>query len=143
MDELGMWPREIERLLYRESGLLGMSAISSDMRVLLESGESGARRAVNVFVYRACREMGSLAAALGGLDSIVFTAGIGEHQPEVRRLICEGSAWLGVELDTEANARHGPRISKPGSAVSAWVVPTDEASMIARHAVALLDVTGA
>jgi acetate kinase len=142
MDELGMSPREIERLLYRESGLLGMSGISSDMRVLLESGEPGARRAVDVFVYRACREMGSLAAALGGLDSIVFTAGIGEHQPEVRRLICEGSAWLGVELDAEANARHGPRISTDRSAVSAWVVPTDEESMIARHAVALLDASG-
>ena len=142
MDELGMSPREIERLLYRESGLLGMSGISSDMRVLLESGEAGARRAVDVFVYRACREMGSLAAALGGLDSIVFTAGIGEHQPEVRRLICEGSAWLGVELDAEANARHGPRISTDRSAVSAWVVPTDEESMIARHAVALLDASG-
>lgn len=139
MDELGMSPREIERLLYRESGLLGMSGISSDMRVLLESSEPSARRAIDVFVYRACRELGSLAAALGGLDSIVFTAGIGEHQPQVRQRICEGSAWLGVELDTAANARHGPRISPPGSAVSAWVVPTDEESMIARHVVALLD----
>jgi acetate kinase len=137
-DELGMGVRDVERLLYHESGLLGMSGVSSDMRDLLASDEPAARLAVDVFVYRARRELGSLAAALGGLDAIVFTAGIGENQPEVRRRICADAAWLGVELDETANGRHGPRISTPGSRVSAWVVPTDEETMIARHVGALL-----
>jgi acetate kinase len=125
--------REVERLLYQESGLLGLSGVSSDMRDLLESDAPSARLAVEVFVYRAQRELGSLAAALGGLDAVVFTAGIGENQPEIRRRICAGAQWLGLEVDEAANLRQGPRISAPGSRVSAWVVPTDEESMIARH----------
>lgn len=137
-DELGMSVREVERLLYHESGLLGMSGVSSDMRDLLASDVPAAKLALEVFAYRARRELGSLAAALGGLDAVVFTAGIGENQPEVRRRICVDAAWLGVELDAIANAQHGPRISSPGSRVSAWVVPTDEETMIARHVARLL-----
>jgi acetate kinase len=137
-DELGMSVREVERLLYHESGLLGMSGVSSDMRDLLASDVPAAQLALEVFAYRARRELGSLAAALGGLDAVVFTAGIGENQPEVRRRICVDAAWLGVELDAIANAQHGPRISSPGSRVSAWVVPTDEETMIARHVARLL-----
>ena len=137
-DELGMGVREVERLLYHESGLLGMSGISSDMRDLLASDAPAATLALDVFVYRARRELGSLAAALGGLDAVVFTAGIGENQPQVRRRICSDAAWLGLELDVAANERHGPRISAAGSRVSAWVVPTDEEAMIARHVVRLL-----
>jgi acetate kinase len=94
--------------------------------------------AVDVFVYRAHRELGSLAAALGGLDAIVFTAGIGENQPELRRRICADAGWLGVQIDEAANARGEQRISAPGSLVAAYVVPTDEELMIARHVVALL-----
>jgi acetate kinase len=133
MDELKLGPREIERLLYHESGLLGMSGISSDVRDLLASNEPRAREALDVFVYRAGRELGSLAAALGGLDAIVFTAGIGENQAEIRARICAQAAWLGVEVDAEANLRHGPRISREQSPVAAYVVPTDEEIMIARH----------
>jgi len=138
LDELGMGVREVERLLYQESGLLGMSGISSDMRDLLVSDAPAARLALDVFVYRARRELGSLAAALDGLDAVVFTAGIGENQPEVRRRICTDAAWLGLEFDVEANERHGPCISRAGSRVSAWVVPTDEETMIARHVARLL-----
>jgi acetate kinase len=138
-DELGLGVRDVERLLYHESGLLGMSGLSSDMRVLLSSELPAARTAVEVFCYRARRELGSLAAALGGLDAMVFTAGIGENQAEVRRRICGDAAWLGLEIDDAANARHGPCISTSGSRVSAWVVPTDEELMIARHVARLLD----
>jgi acetate kinase len=137
-DELGMSVREVERLLYHESGLLGMSGVSSDMRELLASDAPAARLAVDVYVYRARRELGSLAAALGGLDAVVFTAGIGENQPEVRRRICADATWLGLELDAAANERHGPCISAAGSRVTAWVVPTDEETMIARHVARLL-----
>jgi acetate kinase len=132
-DELGFGVRDVERLLYHESGLLGMSGISSDMNELLASDAPAARLAVEVFVYRAGRELGSLVAALGGLDAVVFTAGIGENQPEVRARICRGARWLGVELDEEANRSQRQRISRPGSAVAAWVVPTDEELVIARH----------
>jgi acetate kinase len=138
MDEMKLGPREIERLIYKESGLLGVSGISSDMRELLQHDAPSARLAVELFVYRACRELGSLAAALGGLDAVVFTAGIGENQPEVRERICERAAWLGLTLDRAANATHGPRISTADSRVSAWVLPTDEESMIARHVVNVL-----
>ena len=137
-DELGMSVREVERLLYHESGLLGMSGISSDMRELLASDAPAARLALDVFVYRASRELGSLTAALGGVDAVVFTAGIGENQPEVRRRICTDAAWLGLELDPAANEQQGPCISAAGSRVTAWVVPTDEETMIARHVARLL-----
>jgi acetate kinase len=137
-DELGMGVRDVESLLYEESGLLGMSGISSDMRVLLASDDPAARLAVEVFIYRVWRELGSLAAALDGLDAIVFTAGIGENQPEVRRRICAGATWLGIEMDAAANDRGDRRISTPASRTSAWVVPTDEELVIARHVVAVL-----
>jgi acetate kinase len=138
MDRYGLTTRDVERLLYQESGLLGMSGISADMRELLASDAESARLAVDVFVYRAGRELGSLAAALGGLDAIVFTAGIGENQPAVRARICADAAWLGVELDPAANLHHGPRIDAPGSRVAAWVVPTNEELVIARHVERLL-----
>ncbi len=138
MDELKLGPREIEHLIYHESGLLGMSGVSSDVRDLLASREPHAQLALEVFVYRAGRELGSLAAALGGLDAVVFTAGIGENQPEIRARIGAAASWLGIELDTQANLRHGPCITTPHSRVAAYVVPTDEESMIARHVLGLL-----
>jgi acetate kinase len=135
---LGLSAEEVEEILYKKSGLLGISGISNDMRDLLASNEPWARLAVDYFVYRAAKEIGALAAALGGIDGLVFTAGIGENSSEIRKRICESSAWLGIELDGEANARRGPRISKPASKVSAWVIPTNEELMIARHTGLLL-----
>lgn len=138
MDELHMDARAIENLLYRRSGLFGVSGISADMRELLESGDPRAEQAIDLYVYRIGREIGSLAAALGGLDSVVFTAGIGEHAAPVRERIGRATAWLGVEIDPDANAAHGPRVSTPASRVSAWVIPTDEELMIATHTLAVL-----
>ncbi|ACK51628.1 acetate kinase [Methylocella silvestris BL2] len=138
LDELKMGPREIERLLYKQSGLLGVSGVSSDMRSLEASDNPRARLAIDLFVYRIGREIGSLAAALGGLDALVFTAGIGEHSASLRRSVCLGAAWLGLVLDEAANESGASRISAPGSRVSAWVAPTDEELMIARHAKRLL-----
>jgi acetate kinase len=135
---LGRSATEVETILYKKSGLAGISGISNDMRDLLGREEPAARLAVDYFVYRAAKEIGALAAVLGGLDAIVFTAGIGENSPEIRRRICEASAWLGVELDPAANAARGPRISTPQSRVSAWVIPTNEELMIARHTATLL-----
>ena len=140
---LGLSAKDVETILYKKSGLLGISGLSNDMRELLASQEPGARLAVDYFVYRAAREIGGLAAVLGGVDGLVFTAGIGQRSVEVRRRICEASAWLGVELDPSANAEHGPRISRAASRVSAWVIPTDEELMIARHTGALLGLSGA
>jgi acetate kinase len=137
----GMDAAAIEKLLYQRSGLLGVSAISSDMRVLLSSGAPTASEAIDLFVYRIGRELGSLVAALGGLDALVFTAGIGEHAAEIRARACRAAGWLGVVLDEEANSKGGPRISRPESAVSAWVIPTDENLMIARHTRRLLDAS--
>lgn len=137
MDELGMDARAIEMLLYRESGLLGVSGISSDMRELLASADPRARLAVDLFVYRIGRELGSLVAALGGLDVMVFTGGIGEHAAAIRARVCASAAWLGVALDVAANASGQTYISQPSSAVVALVVPTDEELMIARHTCAL------
>jgi acetate kinase len=133
MDELKMDARAIEKLIYQQSGLLGVSGISSDMRALLESREPRAKLAVDLFIYRIGRELGSLAAALGGLDALVFTAGIGERAAPIRERVCRDAAWLGVKLDEAANARGGLRISAQDSRVSAWVVPTNEELMIARH----------
>jgi len=135
--------QEVETILYQKSGLLGISGISNDMRDLLQSRGPRARLAVDFFVYRAAKEIGALAAVLGGLDSLVFTAGIGEHSAEIRRRICESCAWLGVELDEAANACNGPRISNPSSKVSAWVIPTNEELMIARHTGMLLGLVPA
>jgi acetate kinase len=134
VDEMKMSTREVEKLIYQESGLLGVSGISSDMRKLLDSKEAGAKEAIDLYVYRIGRELGSLAAALGGLDAIVFTAGIGENSAALRERVCRDAHWLGVELDTGANASGGPRISTASSRVSVWAIPTNEELMIARHA---------
>jgi acetate kinase len=139
MDRHGMDARALEHLLYHESGLLGVSEIGSDMRTLLDSTDPRAREAIDLFVYRVGREIGSLAAALGGLDALVFTAGIGEHGAAIRARICQGSAWLGVELNEAANAANETRISQPTSRVSAWVLPTNEELVIARHTRRLLE----
>lgn len=136
---LGLTPKEVEGILYKQSGLLGISGISNDMRDLLGRSEPEARLAVDYFVYRATKEIGALTAALGGIDGLVFTAGIGENSAEIRRRICEACAWIGVELDAEANANRGPRISSPQSKVSAWVIPTNEELVIARHTRSLLE----
>lgn len=133
MQQKGMSGAEIEALLYKQSGLLGVSGISNDMRVLLDSADPHAAEAVDLFCYRINREIGSLAAAMGGIDALVFTAGIGERAAAVRARVVGLAGWLGLRLDEQANAVHGPRISTPDSAVSAWVVPTDEELMIARH----------
>lgn len=133
MQELKMDAAAIESLLYRESGLLGVSGISSDMRELLESNEPRAKLAIDLFVYRISRELGSLAAALGGLDAIVFTAGIGERAVAIREAVCRQAEWLGVVLDTAANAAGDPRISAASSRVAVWAIPTNEELMIARH----------
>ena len=139
LDELGMNAREIEDLLYRGSGLLGVSGVSGDMRALLASDDERARFAIDLYVYRIGRELGSMCAAMQGLDAIVFTAGIGEHSKEIRQRVCEQAAWWGIELDAAANESGGPRISKASGKVSAWVIPTNEELMIARHAFALID----
>jgi len=133
MDELKMDARAIEKVIYEQSGLLGLSGISSDMRTLEASPAPQAKAAIDVFIYRIGRELGSLVAALGGLDAIVFTAGIGENSWRLRERVCRDASWLGVAIDAEANARNGPRISKAGSRVSVWTIPTDEELMIARH----------
>jgi acetate kinase len=139
LQEQNMSAEAIETLLYQQSGLLGVSGISNDVRNLLANSDSRAREAIDLFVYRAAREIGSLAAAAGGLDTLVFTAGIGEHALEIRASICEQSAWLGIRLEPELNRADGPRISASDSAVSVWVVPTDEELMVARHTFALTE----
>lgn len=133
MAQRGMSADRIEKLIYTESGLLGVSGISSDMRSLLASEDSRAKLAVDLYVYRVQRELGSLAAALQGLDAIVFTGGIGENAALIRARVCRDAGWLGVELDESANAKGGPRVSSATSRVSAWVVRTNEELMIARH----------
>jgi len=140
MDELRMDARAIERMIYQESGLLGVSGISSDMRTLEASDAPGAAAAIDLYAYRIGRELGSLAAALGGLDAIVFTAGIGENSRALRARVCRDAAWLGVELDPAANdaAEGAARISTTSCRTAAWVIPTNEELMIARHARALL-----
>jgi acetate kinase len=138
MSRHGMDAAALEALLYHRSGLLGLSGLSGDMRALLASADPRAREAIDVFVYRIGRELGSLAAALGGLDALVFTAGIGEHAPEIRARVCRDAGWLGVELDEVGNRAGRPRISAAGSRVSAWVIPTNENLMIARHTLAVL-----
>lgn len=134
-----MDPDAIAHLLYHQSGLLGVSGISSDMRNLLASDQPSAKEAVDLFVYRIGRELGSLVAALGGLDALVFTAGIGEHAPEIRARVCRDAAWTGLMLDSEANEHDGPLISLPGSRVATFVIPTDENRVIARQTRRLLD----
>jgi len=139
---MGQSAAQVEKLLYKQSGLIGISGISNDMRDLLGHSDPAARLAVDYFVYEAAKHIGALAAVLGGVDALIFTAGIGERSSEIRRRILEASAWLGVELDPDANDSHGPRISTAASRVSAWVVPTNEELMIARHTGRLLGLTG-
>ena len=140
LQNLGLSAKEVENILYKKSGLLGISGISNDMRELLARTEPEAQLAVDYFVYRAAKEIGALAAVLGGIDGLVFTAGIGENSPEIRRRICQACSWLGVELDAEANASKRSRISAPQSKVSTWVIPTNEELMIARYTGALIGV---
>ncbi len=130
---LGMDVDDVQTMLYEQSGLLGVSGISGDMRELEASDDPDAARAIDLYAYRIGQELGALAAALGGLNAIVFTAGIGEHSAHVRARVCRGAAWLGVELDPAANQGHACRISTAESRVGAWVIPTDEESVIVRH----------
>ncbi len=134
MQERGYDAKAIEDLLYRKSGLLGVSGLSSDMRTLRGSKTPEAAEAIALFVYRIVREAGSLAAALGGVDAVVFTAGIGENDADTRAEVATGCGWLGLELDEARNHRHEGRISRDASRVSAWVIPTDEERMIAHYA---------
>jgi acetate kinase len=133
MREKRMSTDEITALLYHQSGLLGVSGVSSDMRALAASDDPHAKEAIDYFIYRIGRELGSLAAAMGGLDAIVFTGGIGENSAEVRARVLEQAAWLGTAVDPAANAAPQGEISPPGMRCSAWVIPTDEELMIASH----------
>jgi acetate kinase len=138
MREKHMSADEVEHLLYHDCGLRGLSGISNDVRDLLASHDPAAKLALDYFVYHACRQLGALAAVLGGLDAVVFTAGIGEHSPEIRARICNAAGWLGFRLDEAANRAGGPRITTADSPVSAWVIPTDEEMTIARHTVEII-----
>jgi acetate kinase len=138
IQQKNMQPEALVDLLYRRSGMLGLSGISSDFRELLESQEPRARFAIEVFCYRVAGHIASLAAALGGIDGVVFTAGVGENAASVRGAICRACSWLGLGLDEVANREHKERISTPGSRVAAFAIKTDENMMIARHARALL-----
>jgi acetate kinase len=134
----GMSPDALADLLYHRSGMAGMSGLSGDMRELEESEGDGARQALDYFVFRIRRELGGLAAALEGLDGVVFCGGIGEHSWRVRARVLERMEWLGLALDAEANRSGGPTISSAASRIRALVVPTDEEAMIARHVIDLI-----
>jgi acetate kinase len=138
MSEKGMSSEDVQKFLYQECGLKGLSGVSNDVRELLESAESGAALALDHFVYRIGLYAGMLAAALGGLDAFVFTAGIGERSAVMRARIAERLAWLGVMLDPAANAAGKPTISQEQSRVRLYVVPTNEELMIAKHTLALI-----
>ena len=127
----GMTTDEVQHLLYRESGLLGVSGISNNMQVLLESTDPNAREAVDLFCYRAARELTSLITPLGGLDAIIFTAGIGENAAPVRRAICAHLSWLGVEIDPATNDEHGTVINTTASKIDVLVIPPNEEAVIA------------
>lgn len=129
----GLSPAELDELLHHRAGLLGVSGLSGDVRTLLQSGDPRAAEALELFAYRTAQAVAAHAVALGGLDALVFTAGIGEHAAPVRAAICRQLTWLGLDLDEAANARHGPCLTTPSSPVSAWVIPTDEEDVIARH----------
>ena len=136
--EKKMTADDVEKLLYGKCGLLGLSGISNDMRDLETSSDPNAREAIDFFIYRASQGLGALAAAMGGVDGIVFTAGIGENSPAIRAGICRAAKWMGVDLDEAANETGGPRISTANSPVSAWVIPTDEEKMMALHTLGLI-----
>lgn len=142
LQERGMPPEDVSRLLYQESGLLGISGITGDMRQLLETDSSAARQAVDFFVYRAGREIGSLAAALGGLDTLVFTAGVGENSPMIRERIGRAAEWLGVRIDDDLNVVGNHAIGLSGSPVDVLVLLTDEEMAVAREVLALLNTDG-
>ncbi len=137
MDHHKMNAHAVEQLLYYQSGLLGVSGVSNDMRTLLASDDPHAQEAIELFIYRINREIGSLIAALGGIDALVFTGGIGEHSAEIRTKVCHQAAWLGIELDDSANQAAAMHISTPNSKRSVWVLPTDENLMIAHHTLKL------
>ncbi|WP_207477195.1 acetate/propionate family kinase [Arenibaculum pallidiluteum] len=138
LEAKGMTPAAIRKLLYNQSGLLGVSGISNDMRDLLASDRPEARQAIDLFVHRIVREIGALANTMGGLDGIAFTAGIGERSPEIRAEVCRRLGWLGLEFCPESNFAGSSRISRPGSRLSAWVIPTDEERMIAMETLGIL-----
>lgn len=138
LQEKGWCADRVADLLYHDSGMLGVSGISGDMQTLLASESPAATQAIDLLVYRIGRELGSLAAALGGIDALVFTGGIGEHAAQIRQRVCEGAAWLGIQVDPVSNAAHGPCLTRLDSAVSAWVIPTDEDAIIMRHSRTLL-----
>lgn len=138
MDERGMDARALESLVYKQSGLLGVSGISSDMRTLRQSDDPRAREATDLFIYRIVREIGSLAAALGGLDGLVFTGGIGQKDARTRNEVVAGCAWLGAVIDEQTNEGAKLRIDARSSAFPIWVVPTDEEAVIASHTARLL-----
>ncbi|MCK6389658.1 MAG: acetate/propionate family kinase [Azonexus sp.] len=138
METKGLSTKDMTRILYKESGLLGVSGLSQDMRTLLASDKPEAAEAVELFCYRIARELGSLAAAAGGIDALVFTGGIGEHAAEVRRRVCLQSEWLGLHVNPEANARHDIVISAANSPIDVLVIPTNEEWMMAHHAQTLL-----
>lgn len=143
MSEKGMSAKDIEHFLYNECGLKGLSGLSNDVRELLKNRDPGAKRALDYFVYRIALSAGMLAAAMNGIDGFVFTAGIGENAPAIREAIAQRIAWLGLDLDAEANARGETRISRKGSRVACYVIPTDEELMIARHTLRVLRAQGA
>jgi acetate kinase len=138
----GMSAAEVESLLYKASGLLGVSGLSGDMRTLLASEDRGALDAIELFCYRVAREIGALTTSLGGLDGLVFTAGIGENIPEIRRRICSQIEWLGASLDEAANARGDRCVSGTASRVGIWILPTDEETMIAQHTLSAMEKAG-
>jgi acetate kinase len=142
IQERGLTAHEVSDILYNESGLLGVSALSSDMRKLEASADPNAKQAIALYVYRAVRELGALVAVLGGLDALVFTGGIGEHSHEVRAMICDKLSWLGVELDAQANRRHATVIGTIAERAAVFAVATDEELIIARHTRRLLDAQG-
>jgi acetate kinase len=138
LTERGMSAKDIERLFYQDSGLKGLSGISNDVRDLLASSDRRAKFALDYFVYRISLFTGMLAAAMGGIDGLVFTAGVGENSPIIREAVAKRLAWLGLVLDPEANAKGEGRISASGSRVACYVIPTDEELMIARHTLSVL-----
>jgi acetate kinase len=141
MAEKGMSPAEISDLLYKGSGLLGLSGVSNDMRALESSDDPAARQAIDYFVERVKREIGGLAAAIGGVDAIVFAGGIGEHAARVRKQILSDMAWLGVKLDADANARNAECVSAPDAPTPVYVIATDEERMIAEHTAECAELT--
>lgn len=138
-NEMGMTTDDVSKLLYNKSGLLGVSGISNNMQKLLASDEKSARNAIDLYVYRINRELGALVSTLGGLDALVFTAGIGEHSSEIRKRVCVLASWLGFEIDDDANQQHDLCISTKESTIPVWVIPTNEEGMIAQHTRHLLN----